>query len=132
MAFVGATGSGKSTLISLLPRLHDPPPGTVFVDGVDVREIPLARAARRDRLRAAGAVPLLGHDRRERRVRRARIGSGRPDGPTRSTRGHAAAAAVARLDKDVADFRRATTRWSASAASRCRAARSSGRPSPAR
>src|SRR3954464_10238931 len=42
VAFVGATGSGKSTLISLLPRLHEPPPGTVFVDGVDVREIPLA------------------------------------------------------------------------------------------
>ena len=36
------TGSGKSTLISLLPRLHDPPPGTVFVDGVDVRDLPLA------------------------------------------------------------------------------------------
>ena len=36
------TGSGKSTLISLLARLHDPPPGTVFVDGVDVRDIPLA------------------------------------------------------------------------------------------
>ena len=43
LALVGATGSGKSTLINLLPRLHDPPPGTVFLDGVDVREIPLAR-----------------------------------------------------------------------------------------
>ncbi|MEP6917000.1 MAG: ABC transporter ATP-binding protein [Acidobacteriota bacterium] len=42
VAFVGATGSGKTTLISLLPRLHEPPPGTVFLDGVDVREIPLA------------------------------------------------------------------------------------------
>ncbi len=42
-ALVGVTGSGKSTLISLLARLHDPPPGTVFVDGVDVRQIPLAR-----------------------------------------------------------------------------------------
>jgi ATP-binding cassette subfamily B multidrug efflux pump len=41
-AFIGATGSGKSTLISLLARLHDPPPRTVFLDGVDVREIPLA------------------------------------------------------------------------------------------
>jgi ATP-binding cassette subfamily B multidrug efflux pump len=42
-ALVGPTGSGKSTLISLLARLHDPPPGTVFVDGVDVRKMPLAR-----------------------------------------------------------------------------------------
>ncbi|MBI1873387.1 MAG: ABC transporter ATP-binding protein [Acidobacteria bacterium] len=42
VALVGATGSGKSTLISLLPRLHEPPAGTVFIDGVDVREIPLA------------------------------------------------------------------------------------------
>src|SRR5260221_8843593 len=41
-ALVGVTGSGKSTLISLLARLHDPPPGAVFIDGVDVREIPLA------------------------------------------------------------------------------------------
>jgi ATP-binding cassette subfamily B multidrug efflux pump len=42
VAFVGATGSGKSTLISLLPRLHEPPAGTVFIDGVDVRGIPLS------------------------------------------------------------------------------------------
>jgi ATP-binding cassette, subfamily B, multidrug efflux pump len=42
VAILGPTGSGKSTLISLLPRLHDPPPGTVFIDGVDVRTIPLA------------------------------------------------------------------------------------------
>jgi ATP-binding cassette subfamily B protein len=41
VAIIGATGSGKSTLISLLPRLQDPPPGTVFIDGVDVRDIPL-------------------------------------------------------------------------------------------
>ena len=40
-AIVGATGSGKSTLLSLLARLHEPPAGTVFVDGVDVRDIPL-------------------------------------------------------------------------------------------
>ena len=41
LAIVGATGSGKSTLINLLPRLYEPPPGTVFIDGVDVGEIPL-------------------------------------------------------------------------------------------
>src|SRR5213079_1730322 len=52
VAFVGGTGSGKSTLISLLPRLHDPAPGSVFMDDVDVREIPL------ERLRGAiGFVP---------------------------------------------------------------------------
>jgi ATP-binding cassette, subfamily B, multidrug efflux pump len=42
IAIVGPTGCGKSTLVSLLPRLFDPPPGTVFVDGHDVRRLPLA------------------------------------------------------------------------------------------
>src|SRR4030095_2574886 len=41
-ALVGPTGSGKSTLINLLPRLADPPRGAVFVDGHDVRDLPLA------------------------------------------------------------------------------------------
>src|SRR5262245_16933914 len=42
VAVIGPTGSGKSTLVSLIPRLLAPPPGMVFVDGIDVREIPLA------------------------------------------------------------------------------------------
>jgi len=41
LAIVGHTGSGKSTLTMLLPRLLDPPPGTLFIDGRDVREWPL-------------------------------------------------------------------------------------------
>ena len=41
VAVVGPTGAGKSTLVSLLPRLFDAPPGTLFVDGHDVRAIPL-------------------------------------------------------------------------------------------
>lgn len=41
VAIVGPTGSGKSTLVSLLPRLFDAPPGTLFVDGHDVRSLPL-------------------------------------------------------------------------------------------
>ena len=42
VAIVGPTGSGKSTLVSLIPRLWDAPPGTLLVDGNDVRRIPLA------------------------------------------------------------------------------------------
>ncbi len=41
VAIVGATGSGKSTLVSLIPRLYDAPQGTVLIDGVPIRQIPL-------------------------------------------------------------------------------------------
>lgn len=52
VAIVGRTGAGKSTLLSLIPRLIDPPEGTLFMDGTDVRRLPLAR------LRSAiGMVP---------------------------------------------------------------------------
>lgn len=37
-ALVGATGSGKSTLISLVPRFYDPQSGAVKIDGVDIRK----------------------------------------------------------------------------------------------
>jgi ATP-binding cassette subfamily B protein len=110
-AIVGGTGAGKSTLIGLLARLHDPPPGTVFIDGIDVRQIPLSvlrraigfvpqepflfsdtladnvafglDASQPDRRSGADAAGEAGRDRLE-RIRRA--------------------AAVARLDKDLADF----------------------------
>jgi ABC-type multidrug transport system fused ATPase/permease subunit len=39
VALVGATGSGKTTLVQLLPRLYDPVQGAVYVDGVDVRSV---------------------------------------------------------------------------------------------
>ncbi len=39
VALVGHTGSGKSTLVSLIPRLIDPTHGAVFLDGVDLREL---------------------------------------------------------------------------------------------
>lgn len=41
VALVGRTGSGKSTLAALLPRLLPTPRGTVFLDGVDVCDLPL-------------------------------------------------------------------------------------------
>jgi ATP-binding cassette subfamily B protein len=129
VALVGVTGSGKSTLISLLARLHDPPPGTVFVDGVDVREMPLAalrgaigfvpqepflfsdtladnvafgldaimeagRAGRAGEAGRAGGAGTAGGDDRRSAL----------SGPTERHDRIVAAAAVARLDKDVADF----------------------------
>jgi ATP-binding cassette subfamily B multidrug efflux pump len=42
VAVVGRTGAGKSTLLALIPRLLDPPPGSLTIDGCDVRRLPLA------------------------------------------------------------------------------------------
>jgi len=41
-AIVGQTGSGKSTLVRLIPRLYDATEGTVLFDGIDVRRLPIA------------------------------------------------------------------------------------------
>jgi ATP-binding cassette, subfamily B, multidrug efflux pump len=43
LTIMGRVGSGKSTLLKLLVRLIDPPPGTVSIDGHDIREYPLAQ-----------------------------------------------------------------------------------------
>jgi ATP-binding cassette subfamily B multidrug efflux pump len=43
VAFVGRTGSGKSTLMNFVSRIVEAPPRTVFVDDVDVRDYPLAQ-----------------------------------------------------------------------------------------
>jgi ATP-binding cassette subfamily B multidrug efflux pump len=50
LGLVGPVGSGKSTLLALLTRSYEPPPGTIELDGIDIRQIPL------DQLRAAFAV----------------------------------------------------------------------------
>jgi ATP-binding cassette, subfamily B, multidrug efflux pump len=41
LAIVGPTGSGKSTLVSLIPRIYDAPPGTLLLDGREITEFPL-------------------------------------------------------------------------------------------
>jgi ATP-binding cassette subfamily B multidrug efflux pump len=96
VAVVGPTGSGKSTLVSLIPRLFEAPPGTVRVDGHDVRDLPL------DTLRGAvGFVPqetflfseTVGEN----------VAFGLPPGQGRDARVQWAAE-VAQLAKDVAEF----------------------------
>jgi ATP-binding cassette subfamily B protein len=46
LAIVGPTGSGKTTLVSLIPRIYDAEPGTVLIDGVPIREYPIASLRR--------------------------------------------------------------------------------------
>ena len=52
VAFIGSTGSGKSTLINLIPRFYDVTEGAVMVDGVDVRDM-----AKKDLCDRLGYVP---------------------------------------------------------------------------
>ncbi len=52
LAIVGATGAGKTSIINLITRVYEPQAGQVLVDGVDVRDLPLA-----DLRRAVGVVP---------------------------------------------------------------------------
>jgi subfamily B ATP-binding cassette protein MsbA len=41
VGFVGSTGTGKSTLLDLIPRFYDPTEGHVLVDGIDIRDVTL-------------------------------------------------------------------------------------------
>ena len=95
-AIVGATGSGKSTLLSLLPRLHEPPAGTVFIDGVDVRHVPLN--VLRGAIGFVNQEPFLFSTTLAENIAfGARASQGDRDRISE-------AASIARLDKDLAQF----------------------------
>jgi ATP-binding cassette subfamily B protein len=108
LALVGPTGSGKSTLLLLLPRLFDPPRGTVFVDDVDICDLPVSTLRRA--IGMAPQEPFLFSDTIAENVL---FGAERPEDD--DTDGDAdpgpdpaqvarEAMAIARLDKDLAGF----------------------------
>ena len=101
LAVVGPTGSGKSTLLSLLPRLFDPPPGTVFIDDVDILDLPVSTLRR-----AIGMVPqepFLFSDTIAENVLFGVDGDSIRD-PARLARAADDAMAIASLDTDLAGF----------------------------
>ena len=101
LAVVGPTGSGKSTLLSLLPRLFDPPPGTVFIDDVDILDLPVSTLRR-----AIGMVPqepFLFSDTIAENVLFGVDGDSNRD-PARLARAADDAMAIASLDTDLAGF----------------------------
>ena len=99
VAIVGATGAGKSTLVNLLPRLHNPPRGAVFIDGRDVRDIPLAEL--RGAIGFVPQEPFLFSD-----TLADNVAFGWRGGDAGRREAVALAADVAQLNKDVRDFPR--------------------------
>ena len=102
LAIVGGTGSGKSTLVSLFARLLDPPSGTIFIDGVDIRTVPL------ERLRASiGMVtqePFLFSETLDANIAFGKIKDGRPKTEEGAAMAVPEAAAIAGLDTDISAF----------------------------
>lgn len=57
LGIFGKTGSGKTTLVEVLTRVHTPPEGTVFIDGTDARDVPLSDF--RDAMAVVPQAPFL-------------------------------------------------------------------------
>ncbi len=72
LALVGETGSGKTTLASLVARLYDPTSGSVTIDGIDVRDLRLADLSQDRRRGQPRDVPAAHDGSRESSLRQAR------------------------------------------------------------
>jgi len=88
VALVGASGAGKSTALSLIPRLHDATAGRILLDGAEVRDVTVASL--RDALAYVGQDTLLFDD-----TVAANIRMGRPDADDAAVWQAAEAAAAA-------------------------------------
>ncbi len=73
-ALVGASGAGKTTLVDLIPRLHDPTEGRVLMDGTDLRAFSLSTL--REKIAVVSQSTFIFND-----TVRANIAYGRPDAP---------------------------------------------------
>ncbi|MEM7105079.1 MAG: ABC transporter ATP-binding protein [Bacteroidota bacterium] len=60
IAIVGESGGGKSTLVDLIPRFHDPTGGAIFIDGIDIQKYKLADL--RSLIGMVTQQPILFHD----------------------------------------------------------------------
>ena len=77
VALVGTTGAGKSTLVSLIPRLQDPVEGRVLLDGRDLRDLKVASV--RDQIALVLQEPLLFHGTIWENIAYGRAGAGREE-----------------------------------------------------
>ncbi len=95
VAIVGRTGSGKSSIVRLIPRLYDPQAGEIQFDGVPIRRIPLAQL--RSLIAVVPQEPFLFSDRLG-----ANIAFGLQDGFDRSR--VEAATEIAQLTETISEF----------------------------
>jgi ABC-type transport system involved in cytochrome bd biosynthesis fused ATPase/permease subunit len=96
LAIVGSNGAGKTTLAKLLCRLYDPQAGSIDVDGVDVRELPI------DGWRARVTAVFQDFTRFELSLRDNVAPAGAPDGDVRAALADAGAAELAALETVLA------------------------------
>ena len=94
IAILGRVGSGKSTLLRSIVRLLDPPPGTVYLDGRDIRLLPIAQV--RGQIALVPQDPFLFADELGRNISY--------DNPTRATDEIWSAAEAADLEDTIERF----------------------------
>ena len=94
LAIVGPTGSGKSTLVGLIPRLHDAAPDMVLVDGEPIRSYPLANI--RSQIGFVPQETFLFSD-----TIRQNISFGRPDASQEQVQD---AASIAHIGNEIIEF----------------------------